>query len=150
MTKFSTSDASEAIAKAAVKFFTELGASARVAAKWYADNPGQLYLPPGLEHLRGQPLTLREVGIILGRKTPIPCGSARRLGLKSLGQRTRDPERINKLSRVKVAALYSWESLEQTVLAKLPAAFPILDGVSGLMWHEALFLVPEHMLRDRM
>lgn len=147
MTKFSTSDASEDIAKEAVKFFTELGANARIAAKWYADNPGQLYLPPGLEHLRGQPLTLREVGIILGRKTPIPCGSARRLGLKSLGQRTRDPERINKLSRVKVAALYSWESLEQTVLAKLPAAFPILDGVSGLMWHEALFLVPEHALR---
>lgn len=147
MTKFSTSDASEDIAKEAVKFFTELGASARVAAKWYADNPGQLYLPPGLEHLRGQPLTLCEVGIILGRKTPIPCTSAKRLGLKSLGQMTRDPERINKLSRVKATVLYSWESLESTVLAKLPAAFPILDGVSGMMWHEALFLVPKHALR---
>lgn len=147
MTKFSTSGASEDIAREAVIFFTKLGENARIAAKWYADNPGQLYLPPGLEHLRGQPLTLREVGTILGRKTPIPCGSATRLGLEPLGQKTRDPERVNKLSRVKVAALYSWDSLEQTVLAKLPAAFPILDGVSGLMWHEALFLVPEHALR---
>tara|TARA_R110002033_G_scaffold62394_1_gene113123 strand:+ start:4227 stop:6335 length:2109 start_codon:yes stop_codon:yes gene_type:complete len=147
MTKFSTSNASEDIAKEAVKFFTELGASARVAAKWYAENPGQLYLPPGFEHLRGQPLTLREASLILGRKTTIQSGHARRVGLKLLGQRTHDPERLNELSGARGTSLFSWDSLEQTVLAKLPTTFPILDGASGLMWHEALFLIPQHALR---
>lgn len=147
MTKFSTSDASEDIAKQAVEFFTELGASARVAAKWYADNPGQLYLPPGFEHLRGQPLTLREASLILGRKTAIQSGHARRVGLEPLGQKTHDPERVDELSGARGTSLFSWDSLEQTVLAKLPATFPILDGASGLMWHEALFLIPEHAMR---
>lgn len=147
MTKFSTSDASEDIAKEAVKFFTELGASVRVAAKWYADNPGQLYLPPGFEHLRGQPLTLREASLILGRKTTIQIGHARRVGLEPLGQKTHDPERANELSGARGTPLFSWDSLEQTVLTKLPSAFPILDGESGLMWHEALFLIPVHSLR---
>lgn len=147
MTKFSTSDASEDIAKEAVKFFTELGASARVAAKWYADNPGQLYLPPGFEHLRGQPLTLREASFILGRKTPIQSGHARRVGLEPIGEKTHDPARLDELSGARGTSLFSWDSLEQTVLAKLPATFPILDGESGLMWHEALFLIPEHALR---
>ena len=94
MTKFSTSDASEEIAKEAVKFFTELGDSARIAAKWYAENPGQLYLPPGFEHLRGQPLTLREASLILGRKTAVQSGHARRVGLEPIGQKTHDPERL--------------------------------------------------------
>ncbi|MGQ7818251.1 hypothetical protein ACUTAH_21695 [Metapseudomonas furukawaii] len=147
MTKFSTSDASEEIAKEAVKFFTELGASARIAAKWYAENPGQLYLPPGFEHLRGQPLTLREASLILGRKTPIQSGHARRVGLEPLGQKTHAPERVDELSGARGTSLFSWDSLEQSVLAKLPATFPILDGASGLMWHEALFLIPVHALR---
>ncbi len=147
MTKFSTSDASEDIAQEAVKFFTELGASARIAAKWYAENPGQLYLPPGFEHLRGQPLTLREASFILGRKTPIQSGHAKRLGLKPIGEKTHDPARLDELSGARGTSLFSWDSLEQFVLAKLPATFPILDGMSGLMWHEALFLIPEHTLR---
>ena len=147
MTKFSTSDASEDIAKEAVTFFTELGASARVAAKWYADNPGQLYLPPGFEHLRGQPLTLREASLILGRKTPIESSHAKRLGLETTGEMTHDPARLEEKNGARGNALFSWESLEQLVLAKLPAAFPILDGASGLMWHEALFLIPEHAMR---
>lgn len=147
MTKFSTSDASEEIAKEAVKFFTVLGASARIAAKWYAENPGQLYLPPGFEHLRGQPLTLREASLILGRKTTIQRGHARRVGLELLTQKTHDPERMDELSGARGTSLFSWDSLEQTVLAKLPATFPILDGASGLMWHEALFLIPEHTMR---
>ena len=147
MTKFSTSDASEDIAKEAVKFFTELGASARVAAKWYAENPGQLYLPPGFEHLRGQPLTLREACLILGRKTPVQSGHAKRLGLELTGEKTHDPARMDASSGARGTSLFSWDSLEQTVLAKLPATFPILDGESGLMWHEALFLIPEHTMR---
>jgi len=147
MTKFSTSDASEEIAKEAVKFFTELGDSARIAAKWYAENPGQLYLPPGFEHLRGQPLTLREASLILGRKTAVQSGHARRVGLEPIGQKTHDPERLGEKSGARGASLFSWDSLEQTVLAKLPATFPILDGTSGLMWQEALFLIPEHALR---
>lgn len=147
MTKFSTSNASEDVAKEAVRFFTELGASARVAAKWYADNPGQLYLPPGFEHLRGQPLTLREACLILGRKTPVQSGHAKRLGLELTGEKTHDPARMNGSSGARGTSLFSWDSLEQTVLAKLPATFPILDGESGLMWHEALFLIPEHALR---
>lgn len=44
-------------------------------------------------------------------------------------------------------ALYEFESLENFILAKLPEAFPILDGHTGLKWHEALWVLPENILR---
>ncbi|WP_312773503.1 hypothetical protein [Pseudomonas rhodesiae] len=145
ITKFATSDASEEMALEVIGFLKEVGASARKAAEWYAQNPTKLYLPEELEHLRDQPITMWEAALILGRKKPFLTKTDAGLALKSLPDITTDRARIDE--GVKWARLYSFEALQAHVLGKLPDMFPIQDSHTGLMWHEALFLLPENALR---
>lgn len=144
LTKFAASEASEEMALEAIAFLTDLGAPTRQAAKWYAKNRTKLFLPDGLEHLRDQPITLTEAAQILGRKTPLQAGSGAWRALERLPITTTDPARVGK--NVKYFPLYSFESLQAHVLGKLPEMFPVQDSHTGLLWHEALFLVPEHIL----
>ena len=148
MTKFSASDEFETVVKETVKYLTNLGAPARKAAAWYANNPDKIYLPPGAEHLRDQPITLYEAATILGKTTPISGCHATRYGLVKREDRTTNKERMGpKSQKAHWVALYEFESLKSFILAKLPDAFPILDGHTGLKWHEALFVLPENILR---
>ncbi|MBD8123678.1 hypothetical protein IFT62_20950 [Pseudomonas lutea] len=145
LTKFAASETFEALAQDTVKFLKDLGAPARKAALWYAEHPGQLYLPEGTEHLRGKPLTLFEISKILGRSTQMPAGHAARFGLIPTEEKTNEMSRSGYPHRQWVR-LYDFVALENLVLAKLPEIFPILDGSTGLKWHEALFVLPEHVL----
>lgn len=148
ITKFAASDEFEIVVEQTVKYLIDLGAPARMAAKWYTDNPGQLFLPPGMEHLRGQPLTLHEVAKILGKETAIKGFHADRYGLVKRDDRTTDKSRMAEESQnAHWVALYEFDSLEKYVLGKLPSAFPILDGHTGIKWHEALFMFPTNILR---
>lgn len=148
MTKFAASDEFEAVVEKTVKYLIDLGASARKAAAWYTTNPGKLYLPAGTEHLRNQPITLYEAAIILGKTTPIQGCHASRYALVKREDRTSDKSRMGPESQqARWVALYEFESLENFILAKLPDAFPILDGHTGLKWHEALFVLPENIFR---
>jgi hypothetical protein len=144
LTKFAASEQFEKLATDTISFLLDLGASARCAARWYAENPGMLYMPTDMEHLRGQPLTLGEVSKILGKPTTIQPGHATRYGLVKVGK-TNDPIRGDGIKRL-WRPLFDFSSLEKTVLAKLPQIFPILDGSTGLKWHEALFVLPENAL----
>lgn len=145
VTKFATSEASEEMALEVIGFLKGLGAPARKAAEWYAQNPAKLYLPEELEHLRDQPITMWEASQILGRKTLLAHKSDAGLALQSLPDITTDNARLN--NGAKWARLYSFDSLEAYVLGKLPEMFPVQDSHTGLKWHEALFLLPEHVLR---
>lgn len=146
LTKFAASENFEKVVLETIEYIKQLGASARVAAEWYAMHPGQLYLPPGFEHLRGQPVTLFEAGQILGKKKPIHSSDAPRYGLSKINITTNDPKRRG-AAKAKLFPLYSFVEFEAFILAKLPAAFPILDGQTGMKWHEALFVIPEHSFR---
>lgn len=147
VTKFSASDEFEAVVKETVNYLTVLGAPARTAAEWYANNPGILYLPPGTEHLRGQPVTLHEIVTILGKENPINPSHADRYGLVKTGTRTTDKSRRGpEAQNAHWVGLYEFESLEKYVLGRLPAIFPILDGHTNIKWHEALFVLPDNSL----
>lgn len=57
----------------------ENGKRSRLLVEWYQKNPDKLYLPPELEHLRGQDLTLTQVSLVMnfdtekiGRSTTAP------------------------------------------------------------------------------
>lgn len=150
LTKFSVSDEFEAVVVDTVKYLTDLGASARKAAAWYAVNPAEVYLPPGTEHLRNQPITLYEAAIILGKTTPIKGCHSPRYKLVKRTDRTTERSRMGPDSQqAHWVALYEFSSLERFILAKLPKVFPILDGHTGLRWHEALFMFPENILNPR-
>ncbi|EKM7586370.1 TPA: hypothetical protein ACGJ68_000219 [Pseudomonas aeruginosa] len=145
LTKFAASETFETLAKDTVNFLADLGAPARKAALWYAENPGQLYMPEGTEHLRGKDLTLFEIAKILGRLTPIPVAHAARFKLVATEEKTNDMSRSG-CSQRQWVRLYDFRALENLVIAKLPEIFPILDGSTGLKWYEALFVLPEHVL----
>ena len=145
MTKFAASEQFESLATETIGFLLELGASARKAALWYSQNPGQLYLPENLEHLRGKPITLYEASKIMGKETAIHSSRASRYGLVKTGEKTSDPSRRSDPNG-HWAGLFEFASLEKYVITKLPEIFPILDGSTGLKWHEALFVLPENVL----
>ncbi len=48
-----------------IKTIKELGGRSRMLAEWYGKYPDKLYLPDDLEHLRGQTLTVHELGQII-------------------------------------------------------------------------------------
>lgn len=60
-------DIMESVARRAIKNLKELTQEGRKMAKWYEDNPGRLYLPPHLAHLRKkQYITSNELLLLLG------------------------------------------------------------------------------------
>lgn len=147
LTKYATSNESEEVAQDAITYLTKLGQQARVAAKWYRENPGKLYLPEPFTHLRNQPITIREASRIIGREFDIRACHALRYGLTSTNTFTRDPTRAWR-QRGTLTPLYSFEGLEQWVLSRLPATFPLLDKETNLYWDEALFVLPTNCLRS--
>lgn len=147
LTKYAVSDESEELALDAISYLTTLGKNARIAAKWYRENPGKLYLPEPLEHLRNLPLTKREARLILGREHDMAHNdSASNYGLIATNTFTSDPARAWRKNRT-ITPLYYFEGLEQWVISHFPASFPILDHETNLYWDEALFVLPRNSLR---
>ena len=146
MTKFAASDESAEVAKLAIRRLADLGKKARTAHAWYESHPGQLYLPPGFEHLRGQPLTLWEASQILGRTTPLSQGSAPRRALLPAGT-TRDIQRGGPNAKNRFQWLFTFESLQAYVLGALPSTFPFIDPRNELLGSEALFCLPDEIMR---
>lgn len=144
LTKFAVNKEYEELATDAVKYLIELGKPSREAARWYKDNPHTLYLPPHLEHLRNQPVTLWEVAQILGKENSINAGHAFRYGFSKPIGRTTDKSRM--LAKSSWLGLYSFEELERFIIPKLPQTFPIFDGRSQQYWHESLFVFPKNIL----
>jgi hypothetical protein len=116
------------IAKRAVDNVRRATAQARIVAAWYEQNPRNLYLPPGFEHLRRRDLDLGELAALTGY-TDI------RQFCRKYDLRTRN-------GRVRFA------EAEAAILAMLPPDFPILDRESGTAYSKALFVILKHQFRD--
>lgn len=151
MTKFAISDASEDIARKAITFLADLGKPARDAAAWYTLNPNKLYLPAGMEHLRGEPLTLWEITQILGKQQELQARDvtkARYQFARVLNGTTTNKSRFSpKQQGAMWVGLYTFESVEKDILKRLAEGFPILDDQTNLLWQDALFVLPAHSLR---
>lgn len=148
LTKYAASEESETLALDAIEYLTKLGKTARIAAKWYRENPGKLYLPQPFEHLRNQPLTLREASQIIGRERDVTSRSALGYGLKPTYTFTTDPTRVWRKFGT-LTPLYSFEGLEKWVVSCLPPTFPLLDQETKLYWDDGLFVLPRNCLRPR-
>lgn len=144
MTKFATTDEWADVASLAIKRLLELGAPARRAAAWYEKHPTMAYLPPGMEHLRDEPLTRLEIQRMIGSEF-IDAGTMNRMGIKPSGLTTRDTIRADG----KVwAKLYTFASVEHWILAQLPAQW-LADKVLGVHAKDALFCVPRHSMSSK-
>lgn len=145
ITKFSISPEWDDIASKSIDYLTRLGASARIAAKWYSENPQNLYLPEHLTHLRNQPITLWEVAQILGKENSIKGCHAFRYGFSKNIGRTSDKGRMFDKDSSWVN-LYQFEELEKFIISKFPKTFPVLNGSTQQYWHDSLFVLPKNIL----
>lgn len=109
-----------------------ISAPAREIAKWYEDNPTQLFLPRGTEHLRDRDdLTTDEVAQIIGVEDGRSWCKYQRI------------EIISRAGKLKVR----FADLERCVLTLLPQGFPILNKETGLRYSDALVLVRKNELQ---
>ena len=146
-TNFCIGPDQSSVAREAVRRLLELGRAARLAAGWYEKNPSDLYLPPGYEHLRGRPLTLVEMSAIRGRNSvPRACKAPEVFGTTGIVGKVR-PEDDRLGSGQDWAGLYSFAEFERHTLSRLSRHFPLADRSSGLKFSEALFCLPQNILR---
>lgn len=146
LTKFAINKEYEELANDAIQYLVKIGKSARDAARWYSENPNQLYLPAPLEHLRNHPITLWETAQILGKENSIQGCHAYRYGFSQpIGKTTQKKRMFEKKSHW--VNVYRFEELEKFITSKLPKTFPIFDGRSKQYWHESLFVFPKNILR---
>lgn len=138
---------------AAIEKLVKIGRSARVAAAWYEQNPDQVYLPPGFEHLRGTPLTLIQMAAIVGRldgSVPRACKAKLVFGVsKIVGRIGRTHPLYPKEAEfgAKYVGVYDFAEFEKHVLSRLGDFFPYADRNAGLKFSEALFCLPMNVLR---
>lgn len=108
-----------------------ISAPARKIAAWYEENPGQLFLPSGAEHLRASAfLTMDEVAEIIG----VDDGRAWCKG-----------QRLQVLDTGGMASI-RFTDIERCVLALLPQGFPFVNKETGLRYSNALVVVRQNEL----
>lgn len=128
------------VAKAAVAKLRNLSAEARKVARWYEDNPGKLYLPPNLEHLRAKPrLTNREVCAIIFRDPPNKLKPEQQ-GAKWCANQGISSRWEGGSPAQGGCNTVAFEAVEKAVVAMLPRDFPIANKETGLRYSEALCL----------
>lgn len=108
---------------------------ARRIAKWYEQNPGQIYLVPDATPLRGREwLSMAEVAEVLG----LTVRGAANFWCKANAVKTEKLDGRHLYTR--------FSDVEAAVLAMLPRGFPILDKATGLKFSEALLVVRRNQL----
>lgn len=126
------------VAKAAVTKLRNLSEEARIVARWYEENPGKLYLPPHLEHLRAKPrLTNRDVSAILFRDLQKKVKPEQQ-GSKWCGNQGISSRWEGGSPAQGGCNTVAFEDVENAVVAMLPRGFPIANPETGLRYSEAL------------
>jgi hypothetical protein len=110
----------------------------RRIAKWYEDNPGQIYLVSELEYLRGQEwVSMQELSDILGMS-----GCAR-------ANAWCKTNRIDVIKDEQGKIYVRLSDVEKVIIGMLPRDFPLLDKETGCKYSEALFVVRVNQLAQR-
>lgn len=106
----------------------------RRIAKWYEENPGKIYLAPGLEYLsRQEYLSTEELAKLMGLASAQGAGRwASRNGVASQDKAE------------KRGVVFRFKDVEAAVLAMLPRRWPICDALTGLRYSQALLVFPKN------
>ncbi len=135
MVKWIIPSMADVVEKAVGRIRTLTG-EARSVARWYEENPTQLYLTEYTEHFRTKEwLSMKDVGEI------IFAGPVVR-SVPGLWCKTND---ITPQIRERKACV-RFADVEAAVLRKLPRGFPVADEKTGLKYRDALFVIRRHEL----
>lgn len=128
--------------KQCMQILIEGGTRSRMLAAWYEQNPGKLYLPPTLEHLRGQVIDRPALWQIVNLTDETPSnavvGSIQPLlhELKTLQkvQKIPNPRQFRKNgSRTSVKSIWAvaWDDLEPVLLRRVHGALGTVRRVTS-------------------
>jgi hypothetical protein len=133
------------VAKDAISRLRRHTAEARKIAKWYEENPGELYLADDCSALRGRDLSSWDVARVIGLRNPQASRAwLRKSGIEPVPWR-RSPsaaEGCNPSERAR--KYYRFADVERAIIDLLPRGFPILDERTKLRYSEALLLARRH------
>lgn len=109
---------------------------ARAVAMWYEKHPGQIFLPPHLEHLRSRErLLMAELSDVLFVE-PVGRCVAREWCISN------EVKMLKTNGKLSVA----FSDVEAAVLARLPRGFPIANKAQDLSYSDALCLIRRNAL----
>ncbi|MDV7143036.1 hypothetical protein R3X27_10100 [Tropicimonas sp. TH_r6] len=116
------------VAVEALETIRELTREARNLASWMMENPGQIRLPSGLEHVpEARLITISELSqMLLG-----PRSWLSKRGIKAKVRR-------NTKEGFGAPNLYSWDEVQQAMLKETPRGWPVLSRVSEVKYSDAL------------
>ncbi|CCD40948.1 FIG00959391: hypothetical protein [Candidatus Paraburkholderia kirkii UZHbot1] len=125
------------VVEGAVGKTRQLTEEARKVARWYEENPTQLYLTEDTEHFRAEEwLSMADVGEIIfaepvDRNVPGAWCNTNHIRKHKFG---------GKKTYVRFA------DVETAVLRQLPKGFPVADEATGLKYSDALFVIQRNAL----
>lgn len=127
----------------AISQLRELSEPARVVARWYEENPGKLYLPPQLEHFRNKDeVSVFELHqMLFGGIFESTPSERQRTGNWVKENNVPVVRRVGKRRAGRPLRFFAFRDVEETLLAKLPAGFPVLDPKTGMRYSEALCII---------
>lgn len=128
------------VLREAIEFLRNFSLPAREMARWYEKNPGKLFLPKELEHLRAKStITVAETASILQyTQTSVVFQYAKRHKI---------PISIDPITGLNV--IY-FGDLEQNIIKKLPFGFPFVDPMTKRRrYHHLLCLTRQWEPGDR-
>lgn len=128
------------VVKEALQKIRSVTAEARRIARWYEQNPDQIYLAADVAHLRGREwLLLEEVAEVFGLANRGPANVwCKAKGIK-LEQREGGGKRL----------FARFADVEAAMLRMLPRGFPVLDKETGLRYSEALLVARRNELSSQ-
>jgi hypothetical protein len=140
-TQSMTTVVQEAVAK--IRAITE---EARAIARWYEQNPGKVYLPPHLEHLRSQQrLTHSQVCDIVFYTRRDSSASAE-IGRMWCSQ-SKIPGEVEGGTTARSGCItVAFKDVELVLVGMLPRGFPVANKETGLKFSDALLLVRRNEL----
>jgi hypothetical protein len=116
----------------------ELSTEGRKIAKWYEDNPTQMYLPPEFSPLRGEEYidSTTAMKLLKVSSTTLSSGIVSKHGIMLEYGGYMKPK------------LMRFSDLEKFVLTLLPKDFPFRHQSSGLKYSDSLFVFPYNFFRS--
>lgn len=121
----------------AIAWLTEISAPAREMARWYEENPGKLFLPPEMEHLRKKEiLTMAEAASLRGGSQETMLRKDRGNWARNKGIRTVTDPATGELG-------VRFPNMEKAILADLPYGFPWYQGGRKIKYSQMLLLFRE-------
>lgn len=133
------------IVQEAIQRLRDLCHPARQQAAWYETNPGRLWLPPALEHLRQTEwLSVGDVHKILGFTNRYSMSGWLRAAGIEIRKRTEGGSRNN-------LAFYEvrFADAERAVISLLPRNFPWFNGDKAQPYSDTLIVIPYASMHTR-